>query len=223
MLKMGICTLFRLDLHFVNLLGWHFSRWPHIEFSSADSAATQQSAGRCWRHNGGDKVCDHSTRTITLHTRPQIGQSVVFPLRQPEQSWWHSSFIHLMGEGLADEYLSVQINVAIFTRKHKVRACVCVCVRSIWMAMLHNIITAYSKAARRLNTLQLGAETKQGRQSCGAADEPTLQIKLTGDRLISTLLVTRAAFQHVYRQYRQGCQEAVFSNAKQMECIFKVL
>lgn len=84
------------------------------------------------------------------------------------------------------------------------------------MAMLHNITTAYSGAARRLNTLQLGAETKQGRQGCGAADEPTLQIKLTGDRLISTLLVTQAAFQHVYRQYRQGCQEAAFSNAEQI-------
>lgn len=48
-------------------------------------------------------------------------------------------------------------------------------------------------AAHRLNALQLRAEAQQGRLSCGALDEPVLQIKLTGDGLISTQLAIQAA------------------------------
>lgn len=58
-----------------------FFKVTHIEFSSADSAAVQQSADRCWRHNGGS-----DTRRQTDSPRTYF---LLFFHLQNQKSWRH--------------------------------------------------------------------------------------------------------------------------------------
>lgn len=81
------------------------------------------------------------------------------------------------GEGLVDEYLSVQINVLAFMRKYKGVKCetgetVCVCVCVECLQRRWGTTTVYGGAVHRLNTLQLGAAAKPGSRDAAPRKSP---------------------------------------------------